>query len=392
MVRDGVPVGPEFAALVARRHGGERFDVRAECRRLGVSTKTFYKYVKRFAVEGVGGFYPRSRVPLRSPGRVDSAVEEMIVRARKVLDDDGWDAGADQIGFWLEDHPELWPAGSAIPSRATINRVLDRRGLMIKVPARRPKVARRRFEAARPNEMWQLDGFEYRLADGTVVMILQLLDDCSRMDLALRAAVSENGLDAWETVLGAVGQFGLPRRFLSDNGAAFSGKRRGWISRLEENLRSLGVVPITSRIAHPQTCGKVERDHKTCLKWLRKRPPAASMAELQTLLDRYREHYNHRRRKKHLGGLTPAQRHALGPLDGPGDQPIPWPVITTTGQVSRSGCVGADGHLLGLGRKHAGTTVTMIKQHREIAVFTGNQLIAQFSITSQRRYLRRALN
>lgn len=388
MVRDGVPVGPEFAALVARRHEGERFDVRAECARLGVSTKTFYKYVKRFAIEGVDGFYPRSRKPSRSPTMVDSAVEDAIVRARKELDEDGWDAGADQIGFWLEDRPDLWP-GLVVPSRATINRVLDRRGLVIKVPARRPKVSRRRFEAAQPNAMWQLDGFEHRLRDGTAVVILQLIDDCSRLDLALRAVVSENGLDAWETVLDAIGRYGLPRRFLTDNGTAFSGARRGWISRLEENLRTLGVVTITSRVAHPQTCGKIERAHQTCLKWLRKHPPAASLTELQTLLDHYRDRYNHRRRKTHLDGLTPAQRYALGPPDGPGDQPVPWPVITTTGQVSSSGCVGADGYLLGIGRKHAGTTVTMIRQHRQIAVFDRNQLIAQFTLTSQRRYLAR---
>jgi len=45
MARDGVPVGPEFAALVARVHGGEQLNVSAECVVLGVSTKTFYKYL-----------------------------------------------------------------------------------------------------------------------------------------------------------------------------------------------------------------------------------------------------------------------------------------------------------------------------------------------------------
>jgi len=52
MARDGVPVGPEFAALVARAAGGERLEVSAECARVGVSRKTFYKYLKRFDAEG----------------------------------------------------------------------------------------------------------------------------------------------------------------------------------------------------------------------------------------------------------------------------------------------------------------------------------------------------
>ena len=53
MARDGVPVGPEFAALVARSAHGEKLDVTAECARVGVSRKTFYKYLARFAEEGI---------------------------------------------------------------------------------------------------------------------------------------------------------------------------------------------------------------------------------------------------------------------------------------------------------------------------------------------------
>lgn len=386
MARDGVPVGPEFAALVARAARGEKVDVSAECARLGVSRKTFYKYLKRFTAEGVDGFYPRSRRPLSSPTRVSGAVEDTLVRVRKELDDDGWDAGAEQIAFWIGDHRDQWPAGEPVPSRATINRILDRRGQIVRVPQRRPRSARRRFEAAHPNHMWQMDGFDYTLADGRVVCILQILDDCSRFDLALRAAKSENAVDVWAAVVWASSRYGLPARFLSDNGGAFSGARRGWVTALEANLRTLGVAPCTSAVAHPQTCGKDERAHGTVLKWLRKRPPAESLEDLQALLDRYREHYNHRRRKTHLGGMTPAERHDLGPKDGPGTGPHPWPVRIRTAIVSSSGCIGIDKHLLGVGRRHAGTTVTYVRQHRQIAVFANNQLIAEFTLNGRRRY------
>lgn len=386
MARDGVPVGPEFAALVARVHGGERVNVRFECAVLGVSTKTFYKYSARFAQEGVEGFYPRSRRPLVSPTRLGVVVEDVIVRARKELDEDGWDAGAEQIAFWIQDRSEHWPADVAVPSRATINRVLERRGQIVKVPQRRPRRSRHRFEAAQPNTMWQMDGFDYKLADGTVVVVLQILDDCSRFDLGLRAAPSENGEDVWAAVVHAGQRHGLPARFLTDNGGAFSGARRGWISRLEENLRALGVQPVTSSVAHPQTCGKNERAHATVLKWLRRRPAPETLTDLQDLLETYRERYNHRRRKTHLGGLTPAERYALGPPDGPGQHPTPWPVSIQTATVSTSGCIGIDKHLLGVGRRHARTAVTVIRQHRQITVFDGNQLIAEFTLTGRRGY------
>ena len=362
----------------------------AQCVALGCSTKTFYKYLARFKQEGVEGFYPRSRRPVTSPTRVAAAVEDAIVRARKELDDGGWDAGAEQIAFHLADRaedPERWVVGQPLPSRATINRVLERRGQIVRVPQRRPRRSRHRFEADQPNTMWQMDGFDYVLAEGRTVTVLQVSDDCSRLDLALRAAVSENSVDVWAAVMWASSRYGLPARFLTDNGTAFSGARRGWISPLEENLRVLGVVPITSSVAHPQTCGKNERALATVQKWLEKRPPATDLEDLQTMLDTYRDHYNTRRRKTHLIGMTPAERYELGPLDGPGDQPAPWPVHIKTATVSASGCIGVDKHLLGVGRRHAGTQVTLIRQHRQIAVFATDQLIAEFTLTGHRGYV-----
>ena len=95
-------------------------------------------------------------------------------------------------------------------------------------------------------------------------MILQIIDDCSRHDLALRAALSENAVDVWATVVHASSRYGLPARFLTDNGTAFSGRRRGWISRLEENLGPSACTRSPARSAHPQTCGKNERAHPPC--------------------------------------------------------------------------------------------------------------------------------
>lgn len=384
-------MSPELAALVARADAGESFNVRAECVRIGVSTKTFYKYLERFRAEGVDGFYPRSRRPARSPLQVCAEVEDLVASARKALTDEGWDAGADQIRYWLEDQVAsagLWPPGQRLPSRATINRILERRGLIVAVPQRRPKAANRRFEADLPNSRWQMDGFDVVLGNGDKATVLHLVDDCSRLDAALCAVSSENGPDAWDTFLAAGHRYGLPAELLTDNGSAFSGQRRGWTSALTENLAALGIRHITSAVAHPQTCGKCERAHKTVRQWLAKQPPPQTLEELQALLDRYRNHYNQRRRKKHLGGLTPAQRHALGPLDGPGD-PVTAAPVFTTGRVSTSGCLGINGHLVGIGRKHAGTTVVLIRQDKNLAVFSGNQLIAQITLTRGRRYLGR---
>jgi transposase InsO family protein len=393
MARDGVPVDPRLAALVARHVDGELFEVTAECARIGTTPKTFYKYRKRFLTEGVDGFFPRSRRPHRNPRAVDTGVVDAVVLARKELDAAGWDAGADQIGFWLQDHPERWDSRREVPSRATINRILERRDLIARVPQRRPRRSVRRFEADAVNAMWQMDGFEWHLEDhrGRIrVVVLQVSDDCSRFDLALQAAKSENSHDVWHTVTTAMLEHGLPKVFLTDNGTAFSGRRRGWTSRLEENLTALGITTITSTPSHPQTCGKNERAHATVLKWLAKQPRAATLAELQAQLDTYRDHYNHQRRKKHLGGLTPAQRYALGPVDGPGTTPAPVTPVITRGKVSTSGCLGVNRELFSVGRKHAGQSALLIRQDRHIAIFIGNQLIAEVTLTGTRGYNRRS--
>lgn len=381
-------MGPEFAALVARHVAGERFDVTAECRRLGMSRSSFYKYVDRFAREGVDGFYPRSRRPLVSPAAISAAVEDAVVRGCKELADEGWDGGADSIGFWLEDHPDQLPAGVGPPSRATINRILRRRGLAEVVPQRRPRAANRRFEAEHPNSRWQMDGFVVKLADGTKVVVLHVLDDCSRQDLGMHVMSSENSIQVWAGFMASAHAYGLPREVLTDNGTAFSGKRRGWMAPLEENLGALGVYAVTSSPGHPQTCGKVERAHKTVRKWLRKRPPAATGEQLQAMLEAYRHHYNHRRRKKHLGGLTPAQRYTLGPADGPAQGPLQPQTQISTAKVSTSGCIGVMGHLVGIGRRHAGAEVTLVRQGREIAIFDNDHLVAQIDLKPDRRYQR----
>jgi transposase InsO family protein len=386
MARDGVAVDPQFAAAVVRHVDGERFDVAEECRRLGVSRSRFYKYAGQVRAEGVDGLFPRSRRPLTSPTAVSAAVEDAVVRGRKELADAGWDAGADSIGFWLQDHPDQLPPDTTVPSRATINRILRRRGLAEVVPSRRPRRADRRFEATAANTRWQMDGFVVRLADGTKVVVLHILDDCSRLDLGLHVMTSENSREVWAGFLATAETYGLPREVLTDNGTAFSGRRRGWMTPLEENLGTLGVLAVTSTPGHPQTCGKVERAHKTVRKWLRKRSRAESAEQLQAMLETYRDHYNRRRRKKHLGGLTPAQRYALGPLDGPADDPLQPDTVISAVKVSTSGCISVLGHLVGIGRRHAGRDLTSIRRGRQIAIFDDHTLIAEIDLKPDRHY------
>ncbi|TAN32905.1 hypothetical protein EPN29_07800, partial [bacterium] len=65
-------------------------------------------------------------------------------------------------------------------------------------------------------------------------------------------------------------------------GGASGGIPEGPARRLAENgvtAFALGVAAKHSTVCHPQTCGKVERFHQTLKRFLKKQPPARSLAE-----------------------------------------------------------------------------------------------------------------
>jgi hypothetical protein len=382
MGRDGVSVDAVVVAAVVAKARGERVNVAEVCRERGLSRNSFYKYLERFESVGLEGFFPRSRRPHRSPRLTLAVVEDEVVRLRKVLAEGGWDCGAQSIWYALDSACDRM---AAVPSRATIHRILVRRGMVVPQPRKRPRAVPRRFVRSRANELWQLDGWQCALSDGTVVVVLSVVDDHSRLDLVDHAAVSENAADAWTAVTIAITRYGPPAELVSDNGTAFNGRRRGYTTALETNLRALGVRPFPSSVAHPQTCGKNERSHATAQQWLAARPPAATLTELQALLDHYRAGYNNRRHQG-LNGLTPQQAFDLAEKTGPAGQPLTAPPIVSNSKVSPRGAIGVDNTEIGLGRRYAGITVTVFRTGDHVTVFHGNQHIRDLTIDRTRHF------
>ncbi|MGH7903857.1 MAG: integrase core domain-containing protein [Candidatus Dormibacteraceae bacterium] len=74
---------------------------------------------------------------------------------------------------------------------------------------------------------------------------------------------------------------------------------------LELELEARGIEVKHSTPYHPQTCGKVERLHQTLQLYLRRQPPAQSLAHLQLQLDSFRDYYNQRRPHRALGRQIP---------------------------------------------------------------------------------------
>jgi transposase InsO family protein len=366
--------------------------VKDVCESHDVSRSWLYELIARYRELGEEGLRPRSKRPRRSPTRVAPGVEDQIVALRKELTDLGVDAGAHTIHYHLQRRHRR--RREAVPSVATIWRVLSRRGFVTPQPQKRPRSSWRRFAAELPNECWQADVTHWALADGSEVEILNVIDDHSRLLVASRAFVTAKAADVVETFHLGVSELGVPASMLTDNGAIFTAESRNGACAIEVELLSLGVEHRHSRPYHPQTCGKVERFHQTLKKWLSaKQRRAKTLAGLQAQLDRFRTYYNEVRPHRALARRTPAQAFAARAKATPRRPGI---TVPTQHRVRRDR-IDSGGNVtlryqsrlrhLGVGRRHAGTRVLVLVADRDVRVINEDgELLATFTINPAKDY------
>jgi transposase InsO family protein len=364
---------------------GQVDNVAEFCRHERISRQTFYKFRRRFREEGIDGLQDRSRRPLTSPGQTSAEVEELVVRRRKQLIEQGLDHGAQSI-VWSLQREGL----AAVPSPSTVWQILTRRGVITPQPQKRPKSATKRFVFGRPNECWQSDWTGWSLADGSTVAIAASLDDHSRYLVGLRAAAGDADGDlVWSVILVGVDECGIPSMSLSDNGIVYTGRFHSHESAFETNLRALGVRTINSAPFHPQTCGKIERFWQTLKKWLSARDPAATVAELNDLLEEFRSFYNHRRPHRALRGATPAEAFHTTAKARPADRPLPAPVFVSRHIVDEvGGNLYVPPYRVNVGLRWAGHECDSIRDGDHIAIFSGNRLVRAFTADPTRRHQR----
>ncbi|TDD48294.1 transposase [Kribbella antibiotica] len=349
------------------------------CREYGISRDTFYRYRAQLEAEGLQGLLPKSRRPHRSPNATPPEVVELLMAKHHELVADGWDGGAMSVRDWLR-----VGGVEGLPSVRTVHKILTAHGCVEATPAKRPHSSYRRFEAMSPNGMWQIDGTEWRLASGAKVVIVRVIDDHSRKILSTLAADGETGPSVWECMKTALDRHGKPVVVLSDNGAAFSIRRRwpGAYSEFEARLARIGVYHATCAPYHPQTCGKKERDWKPLKKWLDARPPAITMADLQRLLDGYDVIFNTQRPHQGIAGKTPDQRYFATPKAGPDPDQPPSPRTTLTrhtacakGRINIYG-----GYRISLGREWAGAHLHVLHDNLHVVVFHGHDLVKRLTL------------
>jgi transposase InsO family protein len=331
----------------------------------GISQPRVSQLVAAWRAGGWDALEPRSTRPRSNPRAVSAAMVERICDLRRGLVVEGCDAGPVTIAALLTRD------GLRPPAPSTIGAILARAGLVTPAPRKRPKRSWIRFQADLPNECWQADFTHWTLADGADAEVLLWLDDHSRYLISATAHAPVTGRIVVDTFHAACTRHGTPQSTLTDNGFVFTTRHRGGPNAFENALADLGVAQKNGTPNHPQTQGKVERLNQTLKKWLTARPPAGTLADLQTQLDAFTDYYNTQRPHRALDRRTPAHAYTARAKASPdhntsGHFRIRDDTVHAKGNITlrRAGRL----HHIGMGTALAGTPVRMLVHDLHVIV------------------------
>ncbi len=293
----------EFVSL-ARNEG---VNIRQLCQRFGISAKTGYKWLERFAQGGAESLADRSRRPHVSPHKTETELEQAVVTLRGKHP--AW--GGRKLARRLLDLGMV-----EVPSPSTVTEIL-RRHECLGVPGGEGTQRRyHRFEHEAPNQLWQIDfKSPVRTPRGTCHP-LTVLDDHSRYNLVLHVCRKPGMKEVQPALIEAFRRYGLPIRINGDNGSPWGSPREHThgLSKLSVWLIRLGIRVSHSRPYHPQTNGKDERFHRSLDREVLDVKGFADHLHLQTELDQWRRCYNHERPHEALALAVPATRYQPSPL------------------------------------------------------------------------------
>jgi len=205
-------VSPEQRLLILdtwRRSGLPAADFSAL---VGIPKHTLYGWKRRFEQEGPAGLMDRPR-----GGRRGSKLPDLTKRTILMLKESNPDWGCQRIS-------DMLVRGPALPASPTaVARVLKEAGYELEEVPTHPHPDRvRRFERARPNQLWQTDLFTFVLKrQNRRVYLVGFMDDHSRFLTGFGLHASQSAALVLEVLRTAITSYGPPEEILTDNGAQY---------------------------------------------------------------------------------------------------------------------------------------------------------------------------
>lgn len=270
----------------------------------GCSPSSLDKWIRRYEEEGPKGLEDRPyarRADRPSRRRIPDSARAQVVAVRQ----EHPDFGSKRIA----DHLARFHGLSISPS--SVRSILCEAGVSPqavppKKPRRKPKPPRR-FERAKPGELWQSDITSYVLRrQGRRVYFTVFLDDHSRFILAWALATHQRTPLVTEPLLEAIARFGKPREVLTDQGRQYYAWRGK--SGFQKLLAKEGIQHVVSRAHHPETLGKCERLWKTVADEFWDRAAPQDLDDARQRIAHWVRHYNFFRPHQGIDGLVPADR------------------------------------------------------------------------------------
>jgi len=320
------------------------------CQGFNISRKTGYKWLARFLGEGEAGLQDRGRRPRASPWVTPAAMEAAVLRVRE--DHPAW--GGRKIRARLQ--ALGWVA---VPAASTITAILQRHGQIDPAESQKHR-AWQRFEAAAPNDLWQMDFKGHFAAAQGRCHPLTVLDDHSRYALGLEACGNEQTGTVKERLRRIFRRYGLPRKMLMDNGSPWGSDWAHPYTPLTVWLLKLGVQVGHSGPYHPQTLGKDERFHRTLKAELLTYCQGLELPQCQPRFDAWRLVYNLERPHEALGLAVPASRYRVSPRSFPETlTPVEYGPDDQVRKVQAEGWISFRGQGFHLGRAFRGEAVAL---------------------------------
>jgi len=285
-------------------------NVAMTCRYFGISRPTYYKWLRRYEVEGTDGLRDRSRRPHTSPRATQAEVVEKIIHLRKA-----YHFGPDKIAMYLKRYHDV-----AI-SKSGVWRILKRLG-MGRLPAsqryKRHDRRWKRYEKQRPGHHVQIDvkfveplpssdkaGPATRPADRRGKFYqYTAIDDCTRLRI-LKIYPKNNQKTAIQFLDYVLCQ--LPfvvETIQTDNGAEFKTAFHWHV--LDKGINHTYIKPATPRLN-----GKVERSHRIDAEEFYRLLDGVVIDDINIFnarLKEWQDYYNYDRPHGGLDGQTPYER------------------------------------------------------------------------------------
>jgi putative transposase len=291
---------PEFRVKVVKTSLEKSLSVEEAQDLYGVGPSTWYTWKKIYADKGEDalrqyGHGPRGGKKALPPALQEKLREQAIEIKRKYPF-----YGVQRVWQWI-----LRTVFLPVSFRQ-VRQTLKEADLIGKATKKKRQPRKpRRFERAKPNELWATDITEFELAGGQTVYLLAFMDDYSRFITSWGVYTSCVTELVLEVLRRGISVYGRPSEMLTDHGPQY------WVRRgktqFQKFLQREDITHI--RASTPEANGKIEAFWGTMKKeFVQETKRKGDLEEVRDRLGHWMAFYNFQRIHTEVGG-APAERY-----------------------------------------------------------------------------------